>query len=605
MELKIQTLVMPSESKHQQCRELFYRGDAGFYNQKEKQLVLGTGQKMDFATYLNGCSYRKWKKYTNIKSVKLYIEVQGKFTLIPVGYIKEAIEIQRKEYDYLNFDLKERQYITFDFPDDDSQILGFEIATDAQCILYGGYYTATCDKERTNNVELCIATTTCKKEKFIIKNVELLKKELLKSDEDIAKHLYIHVVDNGRTLSEKEIHGEQVYLHANNNTGGSGGFSRGMIEALNQTPKATNVLLMDDDVLILPESIRRTYNLLVLMKESYKEHFISGAMLYYEEPFRQHEDIGTVTKECHFLALKPKFDQRELVCNLDNEQEFIHQKNEYAGWWYCCIPTSKIEKFGLSLPIFIRCDDMEYSLRCKAKIITMNGICVWHMGFVTKYNAAFDKYQQCRNLLVDKASSDIMSNVDVWGFVFKSFRAEMLKFNYNSAELILRGVEDFLKGPDFFKVDRGEEIIRENVKLNDSLVPINDIEGVDLLDAFSCYSDEPRGFWEKWLFRITYNGQRMWPLKLCKKDYAYIAFDHTYQPGKIAMHRKLLAINPFVKTAIVREIDKKKYRDLIKRFKKAQRTYVKNKVELENLYKSERECLTSEKFWRNYLKINK
>ena len=68
MELKIQTLVMPSESKHQQCRELFYRGDAGFYNQKEKQLVLGTGQKMDFATYLNGCSYRKWKKYTNIKN---------------------------------------------------------------------------------------------------------------------------------------------------------------------------------------------------------------------------------------------------------------------------------------------------------------------------------------------------------------------------------------------------------------------------------------------------------------------------------------------------------------------------------------------------------
>lgn len=457
MTYKIQNIVLPTEVKHQQCRDLFFHGN-GYLDRNENTLSLSRGEVADFVTYLNSCSYRKWKKYTYAQEPALYIDVEGDFSLLLLGYSKEIASIERTEFSFKSYSLQKREVLRITFPENDLQIIGFEIHAYGNCKFYGGYYTVECDENYIRNIQLSVATTTCKKEKFITKNIALLKKELLESADDIKNNVYIHVVDNGRTLTEQDIYGHHVFLHPNNNTGGAGGFARGMIESLNQTPEATHVLLMDDDVLILPESIARTYHLLRLLRPEYSEDFISGAMLYYEEPNRQHEDIGTVTKDCMFASLKPKFDLGQLGCVLDNEADFIKQKNEYAGWWYCCIPTTVIRKEGLPLPMFIRCDDMEYSLRCKANILTLNGICVWHMGFVTKYNAAFDKYQQCRNLLIDKASSDILSNVDVFDFVRKSYRIEMLKFNYNAAELIVRALEDFLKSTIFLRKIRVKKL---------------------------------------------------------------------------------------------------------------------------------------------------
>ena len=35
-----------------------------------------------------------------------------------------------------------------------------------------------------------------------------------------------------------------------------------------------------------------------------------------------------------------------------------------------------------------RGDDVEFSIANNAKFITMNGICIWHMGFAAKFNMA-------------------------------------------------------------------------------------------------------------------------------------------------------------------------------------------------------------------------
>lgn len=603
MEYQIQSLVFPTESKHQMCRELFFRGDNGYLDRERRSLTLSYGQNMDFVTYLNACSYRKWRTYTNGDKAILYLDVQGDFCIGYLGYSKEMLTIERSEFALEEHHLEKRETIRFEFPANECQMIGFELYPLGRCTVFGGYYALTCEKSALNDVTLCIATTTCRKEKFIKKNIELLKTEILSRKDDISDNLYVHVVDNGQTLSREDIFGRHVVLHPNHNAGGSGGFARGMIESLHQDPRATHVLLMDDDVLLLPDSIVRTYKLLRLMKSEYQNHFISGAMLYYEEPFRQHEDIGTVTADCSFSALKHTFDHRLLECSLENEGEFVKQKNEYAGWWYCCIPVSVIEENGLPLPLFIRCDDMEYSLRCNAQIITLNGICIWHMGFITKYNAAFDKYQQCRNLLIDKASSDILRNVDVVDFVKRSYRAEMLKFNYNAAELVLRAFEDFLKGPDFLKTDNGESIVKENAKLNDRMIPLNDMPEADILHEYSCYDDPPRKALETLLYRITYNGHRFWPRALSKKGYAYIAFDHSYQPSKMALHDRLIAVNPHAKTGVIRTIDKGKYKALMARYRKAMADYKKNQKQIHDSYRAALAELTSEEFWRAYLEI--
>lgn len=601
MEYKIQSIVFPTETKHQQCKELFYRGEAGFLDRENKSIALGMGQNIDFTTYLNACSYRKWKQYTNAGSAVLYLDVAGAFFLTTVGYSKNVMTVERTEYEKKAYDLAERQLIRIEYPENNDQMLGFELCATGGCTIYGGYFSVVCEEDKLNEVCLSIATTTCWKEEFIKKNVELLKKEILEADSEVREHLYVHVVDNGRTLGEEDIFGPHIFLHPNPNTGGSGGFSRGMIESLHQAPEATHVLLMDDDVLILPESIVRTYHMLRLMKDEYKGHFIGGAMLYYEEPFRQHENVGVVLADGNFASAKPTYDHRLILSNLENEEESIIQKNKYAAWWYCCIPTQKIKENGLSLPLFIRCDDVEYSLRCKAEIITMNGICVWHMGFATKYNAVMDQYQQCRNMLIDKACSDIIPDIDVFQFVYKAFRVELLKFNYSTAELIARALEDYLKGPEFIKIDQGEKLIKENAQLNDKMIPISEIEEYKGTDLNECFFEPPRKFIDTWLFRITYNAQRFWPEAWCRKDVVNVAFNHLYQPQKMAMHNRLVAVNPFMKTGLVRKLDKKRFKELKKRFDKAVKIYKRDRVKIEEAYRKESQYLKSEEFWKKYL----
>ena len=80
------------------------------------------------------------------------------------------------------------------------------------------------------------------------------------------------------------------------NVGGAGGFTRGMIEALELPKKPTHVLLMDDDVMVMPESLFRTYYLLRLLKDEYKKCFLSGAMFDYDIRQKQYEDVGFVHK---------------------------------------------------------------------------------------------------------------------------------------------------------------------------------------------------------------------------------------------------------------------------------------------------------------------
>ena len=58
----------------------------------------------------------------------------------------------------------------------------------------------------------------------------------------------------------------------------------------------THVLLMDDDVKVSSESLKRTYNLLALAQGKYKNAFINGAMLAIEEPNQQFEDVSFVIK---------------------------------------------------------------------------------------------------------------------------------------------------------------------------------------------------------------------------------------------------------------------------------------------------------------------
>lgn len=582
-------------------QSLFYKGERGFVNQQHMRI--GKYTTIDFCTYLNGCSYGKWMQYTILQEIELHLDVAGDFIITLVGYHLEEDNPVRIEFLKRDYHYKTRSTLQLPFPTNDETIVGFEITSLEECCIYGGTYIGRHAGTIERETILSIVTTTFCKENYITENMHQFQEELLESSDDrFRNNIYIHVVDNGRTLNPTVWNNEHLCIHTNKNVGGSGGFARGMLETLHQKRAVTHVLLMDDDVFALPESVKRTYALLSLLKPSYEKHFISGAMLDYDKMQMQCEDIGVLTMQNGFTPLKPKFDHDMLVDNLRNEGDYFEHPRQHAAWWYCCIPISQIQDNGLPLPLFIRCDDMEYSRRCHAKFITMNGICIWHKGFASKYNAVYDLYYQFRNWLIAGATSQIYDNQEIFIWWKNAYKKEILRFHYNGARLLLEAMQDYLRGPQWIEQEHCEEVLRKKLEKNEKLMPLVQL-GEFEMNLQNLYQDLPRKFLDKCFYHITLNGHRFYPTFLLKKGRTVIPYNWVIVSQKQSLRQELIAVNPVTMTGVIRRMDKKRFQRLQRSYKQTVKQYKKNHVYIEREYVRHASYMVSEKFWRKYLDL--
>lgn len=232
----------------------------------------------------------------------------------------------------------------------------------------------------------------------------------------------------------------------------------------------------------------------------------------------------------------------------------------------------------------------------------MNGICIWHMGFTAKYNASFDLYQTVRNLHIAKATTGVLQNVDLLTDYKRKLRKELLSFNYPAVELLLRAMEDYLKGPEFIKQDLGEKIMKENAQKNEILRPLAEITD-KFADLGLVFVDEGRTPLQRLIYGLTYNGQRFMPESMLKEDFVAIPFNGAYTPAKMFRHKNLLSINPDNRTAVMRTMDKDKFKSLLKRSKQVMKNYRKNNTRVMQEYRNARDELTSVEFWKKYLEI--
>lgn len=603
MKVKLQNILFPDKDIYTNYNAIFFRDGQGIYDSEEKCLVMPKFTSSDFASYLNAFSYHKWKTYTNIGKVNLKLEVEGEFQLILSGYHLVQLAAQRQVFYKKRFKCSSRQTIEIELPDTKETIVGFEIQTLSDCRIFGGAYYAEVDEKDFNPVVLSVATTTFKKEDFIRNNLKMVREELL-SDPFVGKNIYVHVVDNGRSLEREEIESEHIFYHPNKNVGGSGGFTRGMIESLSQNPKATNVLLMDDDVEILSESIRKTYMLLLLEKKEYRNYIISGAMLCYEQMDEFHEDVGFVGADGGQNPSKVCNSVGELANVVKLEEADTDKKDSYAGWWYCCIPASMIERNGYALPLFIRVDDTEFSLRNKAKFITMNGICVWHMGFVMKFNYFMEYYQVFRNFLIAEACNPSPRRQRIWHRFMGLFLSEILRFNYEAADMILDAVLDYLKGPKFIEMEKCQERLDKMSKRNAVMKDLDEYGDLGL-DIDSVYREEYRRPLDKILYRLTFNGHIFWPKALLRKGPGVVAYDWFYNPQAQCLKDSVMAVNPYTKTGELRYLDKTRFKQIMKKYFAVKRLYKKRHAKVDAAYYARRNYLTSYKFWEKYLELEK
>ena len=599
----LQNITFPKNPELDSNPKLFYLSGKPLFSGENAFAFLAPFQRYDFVSFLNSFSLKKWMQYTDLKTVSLSIKAKGHFILRLTSYYRETELVVKKCLVEKEYQLDTEQEILLEYPATNDTLLAFELDTLSDCQLFSAGYLGAFSDVPKKNVELSIVTTTFKKEAFIRRNVLKLKEELL-SDPDIGSHVQVYVIDNGRSLDVGEFQHSNIHVCPNKNVGGSGGFARGMLEVLHQESPATHILLMDDAVLLLPDSIRRTYQLLMHLKPEYQDHFISGAMLDYERKNLLHEDIGHVYSDGSYRPLKPERDMAYLLHVCMNEETPYYRKHQYAAWWYCCFPVEVVKKNGLPLPLFVRGDDVEFGLRNQAKIITMNGICVWHMGFRYKFSGSMELYQTFRNSLIYQAISGVCSDIDFMPRIWRTYRSRMLALDYNGAEQVLDAVEDFLKGPDFIAQPNGEVIMKQQGQKNERLSSLT--EGLDRLAEIPAYDGElffapPRNPLHTFLYRLTYNGHRLCPQTLLSDKIEVVPYDWYYSPEKFFWKKSLLAVNPFTRQGVLRTLDKARYKKLQKRYAQIMAEYKKMGATVRQQYRNQFGFFSSEEFWKKYL----
>ena len=336
-------------------------------------------------------------------------------------------------------------------------ILYVELTALSAAVFNGGSYLAETEGGE-NPVRVAAAVCTYKRESFVYRNMERVTEGLYReADSPFRDNMDFFIIDNGHSIDRTKIENEHIQVFSNKNWGGSGGFTRGMIEACREPEKYTHVLLMDDDIIFETQGLVRTVGFLKMLKPEYAEYSLAAGMLERDRPYLQYGTGGVWSGRCGAL-LKSGLDLRETASLLEDE---VEEKADYSSWWYTCIPLSVVRKSGLPFPFFIKADDEEYGARTGKNFIFLSGADVWHDSFSAKYNARLEYYIK-RNEMIFNALH--FPGFGLWHNLAKLFLAlckQALVYHFAGVDYLFAAYRDFLEGPDFFLRTDAEELNRQ------------------------------------------------------------------------------------------------------------------------------------------------
>ncbi len=595
--VRLQNIIYPQTGICVEEALFFRRYGEVRYCLADEYIELEEEAMLSFDTYFNGFSASKWYKYTKLKNLNICLKLQGKFRVSLLYKEKMPTQTVSRVVDEFYCDTAEEvREICGRFPDGGTQgMYTFNLmALEEGARFYAGFYYTQMDAEELQDVSAALIICTYRREKYVYKNMRILEQELLENDDsELTGRLRVFIADNAKTLDGQEFKSKKIHVFPNKNAGGAGGFTRGLLEALRlpETDRVTHVLLMDDDVVIQPESIYRTYRLLTMLKPEYKEAYVGGAMLRTDAQWFQTES-GGYWNNGQLISRKSGLDLRILDACLYNEWE---EKCDYNAWFYCAMPMEVVREDNLPLPIFIRGDDVEYGLRNMKHLILMNGICVWHEPFENKYSSSY-YYYIFRNKLIDNAVRNIPYTEKQFRKEFgRWFMREVFTLRYRNAWLLLDGANDFFRGIDWMKEQDGEEI---NRKVMEKGYRLEHMEELPLPFDYLAYQrtmEFKESKWQRLKRLIFLNGIFLAPDRMAVVPVAEPHIAHLYRAGA-ALNYDFASRKGFVTYRDVRSMKElyRSYRELMrlakKRYEAVKREWQERAGEI-----------TNGEFWRRYL----
>ncbi|OBK76893.1 glycosyltransferase [Mycobacterium sp. 1274761.0] len=234
-----------------------------------------------------------------------------------------------------------------------------------------------------------------------------------------------------------------VYLRQPN-LGGAGGFARGLYE-ISSIADHANVILMDDDILLDPETVLRLNAFANLTPHP---TIIGAQMLYLKNTKQLH--VGAEQTEMPRLRAGRWAPNALHNANMLKYKQDQRVDAEYNAWWSCLIPSEVIAAIGLPLPMFFQWDDIEYGLRAAESgfpTTTLPNAGVWHADFHWKDRDEFIRYFSVRNALITHAMHGRIDPKTTSRWLGREIAECLSAMQYGLAYTMVRGIEDFLEGP--------------------------------------------------------------------------------------------------------------------------------------------------------------
>ncbi|MBQ1299297.1 MAG: glycosyltransferase [Aeriscardovia sp.] len=432
----------------------------GFFVEGRRKISVKEGKAVSLCSYFNAFPAGFWARFTDVKSVRLSFKAQGEGT----------VEVWRSDA----HGREKREWAsTFEGEKDFSP--SFSISSMAE----GGYLWLDLHASLPSSLDSASWQVPSSKKEggqdvcLTTFNSPLSASMAISSvkGKEVKK---VFCVDQGSVCALKD----PAFVRASRslpgfnyikqeNFGGSGGFARGMFEALEGEDPF--FVLMDDDARLEEESLDR---LSVFQKHCLSPAIVGAGMFHTDSPsslFTFGEALD-LKKLWYFSSLDLGYNHDFAALPLRDSPR-LHRRcsEDYQGWWLCSIPRSVVQKIGLPLPVFIKFDDIEYGLRAKEASIPslcLPGTAVWHPAWHLKdQTRSWVEYFAERNRFL----TGLLYKPDASGVFKASLRDQSnlgLRMEYASMVLKNMALKDLLSGPGFlFKNQEEKKKRAERIRL--------------------------------------------------------------------------------------------------------------------------------------------
>ncbi|HET9118784.1 MAG TPA: glycosyltransferase, partial [Pseudonocardiaceae bacterium] len=423
--------------------------------ESRSSVTLPPGRQLSFATYFNAFPASYWKRWTRVEEVVLRVTARGtgRVDLYRSKANGDLVHLEGRQLDTGDGDV-ELEFRESLAPFEDGGWVWFDVATgrDPLTIADGAWII----DEPLPVRALAVAITTFNRPADCVTALAALAEDPAVLDV-VSK---VFVVDQGNVKVQDHQNFSQVAARLDDrlvvinqeNLGGSGGFTRGMLEAL-RTADIEHVLLMDDDVRLEPESVLRAH---AFASATSAPVIVGAQMLNLQLPSQLHAMGEIVDLQTSFWRPAPGSVSAHDFAKLTlRQQPMLHARihSTYNAWWMCLFPREVLERTGLPLPLFIKWDDAEHGLRagkCGFPTVTLPGCAIWHMPWTDKDDTTdWTAYFHLRNRLITMAvHSPYNIRPAILHEGFRTTFRHLMAMEYSTVVLRHKAIEDFLAGPE-------------------------------------------------------------------------------------------------------------------------------------------------------------